>query len=183
MGRSCSIIGSLIGIFICILAGFSPLADALGLEVKTINGDWRTTKFDNGEFLRFNFDDDQFTFYRMVTDSTYSERIDGFMVSKGDTLALYSQNKETEILILKYLQMNTMIIGEDKAKDNLVMSRIYTDENNKFLEVLELKGGFWYGVYCVCYLLAGLFDVIGILCVLCAIYFGLKWLVNKFKKQ
>ena len=124
------------------------------------------------------FDDDQFTFYSMVTDSTYSERIDGLWFSSGDTLTLYSQDKGTKNFILKHLSMNTMAIED--GKDRLVMSRIYHDENRKFAEVLELKGGFW---WCVFYVFRGIGIAFFFYGILYAGYQIIKELVDKINSN
>lgn len=159
---------------------FIPLfvsCELLGLEVKTIKGNWQSDKFDNGDFCTVQFDDDKFVFYVMVTDSTYSERIDGLWISKGDTIVLYSQNKGTVEVIVKYLSMNTMAIQE--GKKYIIMSRIYDDPNDKFMEVLELKGGFWYLIYQVFMSILILFLVCGILGWLTE---AVKWLVKVIRK-
>lgn len=156
----------------------NDIADDFGLEVKTVKGVWESSKSENNEFYKAVFSDNDFVLVHMVTDSTYSERIDGLWFSRGDTLTLYSQDKGTKNFILKHLSMNTMAIED--GKDRLVMSRIYHDENNKFLEVLALKRGFWWGAYNTCRIV--IFGSYGI-GALSLIYLGLAWLVNKIKNR
>lgn len=145
--------------------------------LKTVEGHWKSSKSENGEFYAAVFYNDQFTFYSMVTDSTYSERIDGLWFSRGDTLTLYSQDKGTKNFILKHLSGNTMAIED--GKDRLVMSRIYLSENikNKYIGTLLLfieeayHQGFWGWMYCIvcCTLIVYLINMI------------IKWLVDKMK--
>ena len=116
------------------------------IEVTTVKGYWESHEFENGDYFFMHLDDDKFEFYVLVNDSTYRDKWEGSWQCKGDTIKLYTE-KGIKNLAIYNLTQNTMTIhmGENKY---LVMSRIYAksnaDDSDKFWEVFELKGGFWY---------------------------------------
>ena len=117
--------------------------DALGIEVTTVKGYWESNKFMNGLYCALRLDDDKFSLYAMVTDSTYSKKWEGTWLCKDDTISLYTQEKGSTDIIIKKLSQNSMTLQTD-GKNYLIMSRV---PNAEFDEVLKLKGGFWYYVY------------------------------------
>lgn len=160
---------------------FTPLlisCELLGIEVTTVKGNWKSGTFDDGSFYKMQFDDDKFVFYTMVTDSTYSERIDGTYNMHGDTITLYSEKRGVTDFIVQILSMNTMTI--QYGKKILIMSRIYKDPNDKFLEVLELKkNGFWYFILKVLEFVLCIFYISVIYMLITK---AVKWLVKMIKK-
>ena len=130
-------------------------------EVTTVKGTWVSEKFDDGYFFKMLFLDDEFTIYKMDTDSTYSNKMFGSWVENGDTISLYSQKEGNTIFVIEQLTQNNMTIYVDNQY--LIMERTHPIE---FMDILELKGGFWWYVYIIgvigtgCFLMAGIYDAI-----------------------
>lgn len=116
--------------------------EALGIEITTVKGCWKSNKFENGDYYTMRLDDDKFIL-SMITDSTYSEKLEGTWLCKDDTISLYTQEKGSIDIFVKKLTQNEMTL-QMGDKDYLIMSRV---PNANFLEVLRLKGGFWYSIW------------------------------------
>ena len=145
--------------------------EELGIEVTTVKGYWESNKLENGYYYTMRLDDDQFSFCLMVTDSTYSTKLEGTWLCKDDTISLYTQEKGSMDIFVKKLTQNTMTIQMGN-NNYLIMSRV---PNADFLEVVELKkSGFWWFV-CILGLLESLF-----ICLF--IWEVLKWLGRMIKK-
>lgn len=144
---------------------------ALGIEVTTIKGYWESNKFENGDYCALRLDNEKFSFYVMVTDSTYSEKLEGTWLCKDDTISLYTQEKGPIVIFVKKLTQNAMTLQMEN-KNYLIMSRV---PKAGFDEVLELKRGFWYYVYngMKLFLLGG---------ILTGLWETLKWLGRTIKK-
>lgn len=111
----------------------------------------------------------------MVTDSTYSEKLEGTWLCKDDTISLYTQEKGPIAIFVKKLTQNAMTLQMEN-KNYLIMSRV---PKAGFDEVLELKGGFWYYVYNDIMFIFGLFILSAILT---GLWEALKWLGRTIKK-
>lgn len=149
--------------------------EELGIEVTTVKGYWESNKFENGDYCTMRLDDDKFSFYVMATDSTYSEKLEGTWLCKDDTISLYTQEKGPIDIFVKKLTQNAMTL-QMRNKNYLIMSRI---PNAGFVEVLKLKGGFWYYAYNSAMFILCLFIGGAILSVLLEV---LKWLGRMIKK-
>lgn len=145
--------------------------EALGIEITTVKGYWESNKFENGDYCTMRLDNDKFSFYAMVTDSTYSEKLEGTWLCKDDTISLYTQEKGSIDIFVKKLTQNAMTL-QVGDKDYLIMSRV---PKAGLVEVLELKGGFWYFVF----LCIGIVDLIMLVLLGISI---LKWLGRMIKK-
>lgn len=149
--------------------------ESLGIEVTTIKGYWESNKFENGDYCALRLDNEKFSFYVMVTDSTYSEKLEGTWLCKDDTISLYTQEKGPIAIFVKKLTQNAMTLQMEN-KNYLIMSRV---PKAGFDEVLELKGGFWYYVYNGIMFIFGLFILSAILT---GLWEALKWLGRTIKK-
>lgn len=149
--------------------------EALGIEITTVKGYWESNKFENGDYCTMRLDNDKFSFYVMATDSTYSEKLEGTWLCKDDTISLYTQEKGSIDIFVKKLTQNTMTL-QMRDKDYLIMSRV---PKAGFIEVLELKRGFWYFVY-VCIMFV--YYLWYCLLIWLFIWEALKWLGRMIKK-
>lgn len=126
----------------------------LGIEVTTFKGYWRSEKYDEG-FFRYLYlkKDGTFDTFVMANDSTYSSTINGTWINKKDTISLFIQNnainskKIKKTLVIKQLTMDRMTV--EGNKEYIIFTRLYNNPDDKFSEVLELKGGFLYGLFLV----------------------------------
>ena len=114
----------------------------LGIEITTIKGHWQSNKSENGGYYTLKFEDETFDFYAKGTTSTY--QTSGTWANKGDTITLLSHKKAPMDIIVRQLSMNTMTI--QVGKKCIIMSRIYKDTDDKFMEDFALKKGFWFNV-------------------------------------
>lgn len=151
------------------------------IEVTTVKGYWESHEFENGIPYMMHLAEDTCVF----VDPINLEIWKGSWQCKGDTIKLYTE-KGIKNLAIYNLTQNTMTIhmGENKY---LVMSRIYAksnaDDSDKFWEVFELKGGFW---YYICYFVHGICYIGLCLCTIggicCALWEGVKLLGRMMKK-
>lgn len=144
-----------------LIIAFMPLlvsCELLGIEITTIKGHWQSNKSENGDYYTLKFEDETFDFYAKRTTSTY--QTSGTWANKGDTITLLSHEKAPMDIIVRQLSMNTMTIQE--GKKCIIMSRIYKDPDDKFMEVFALKRGFWFHVYMVVSMALGLLMTVGI---------------------
>lgn len=156
----------------------------LGIEVTTFKGYWRSEKYDEG-FFRYLYlkKDGTFDLFVMANDSTYSSTINGTWINEKDTISLFIQNnannskKIKKTLVIKQLTMDRMTV--EGNKEYTIFTRLYNNPDNKFFEVLELKGGFLYGLCLVigfvCTLACG-----G--CVIAIIFYVLRFIYNYIRK-
>lgn len=133
-------------LYILVLSFTLLLTSCEEVEVTTFKGNWKTEKFANGEYIDISIEKDgTFVWYRMINDSTYSKQIQGTWVNNNDTISLFSQDKGKVTLIIEQLTMDIMTVRENKNYS--ILTRSYNDPDNKFYEVLDLKGGVLYYIF------------------------------------
>ena len=156
------------------------------LEPTTIKGNWVSETVENEPHYNYIIqinDDDKYSLKIMAADSIYT-LLSGTWTYKGDTISLYSQ-KGTCCLIVKQLSMDIMTVQRKKGKENIILSRIYnnsnsSDELDKFIEVLTLKGGFWYFLYLA---FIGFMTVFIIVSILACLIDVVKWIISKINSS
>lgn len=156
--------------------------EELGIEVTTFKGKWRSAKSANGEYIDMLINKNgTFDLYTMINDSTYSKRINGTWTNKEDTISLFAQGEGKATLIIEQLTMDRMTV--EGNKEYTIFTRLYNNPDDKFIEVLELKGGFLYGLFLVIgfveILAGGGFVIAIIFYVLRFIYNYIRELINK----
>ena len=138
-----------------IVIGFLSLilmsCEQLGIEEKTVKGEWQSMPYAD-EYIKLLLAKDVMTQTTYSTDGTKINSISGTWKLHKDTLNLYKQ--ETELggkgrFVIEQMSMNTLTLRNLKNNDTWIMYRVYPPEINNYDDRLEhvfnLKKGFlWY---------------------------------------
>ena len=180
-----------------IVIGFLSLilmsCEQLGIEEKTVKGEWQSMPYAD-EYIKLFLANDVMTQTTYSTDGTEINTIAGTWKLHKDTLNLYKQDIESGgkgRFVIEQMSMNTLTLRNLKNNDTWIMYRVYPPDANNYdtrlMHVFNLKKGFLW--YCwqifgasLCMVIAGL--IIGsIIQLLSKAYAFAKPIVEKIKKK
>lgn len=162
----------------------------LGVEVSTVKGKWVSEKT-NGQNIFLNISNhNTYSSETFLNDSIQLIKESGTWVLRNDTLFLYHQNfenKGVKRLLIEQLSMNLITLRNLKNGDIIVLNRVYSGQNldydDRFAEVFNLKGGFWWYAWIITLIALIILIIIGGIMSLIGIIGNIPHWIRKIKRK